>query len=55
MEEILNQKEVYFHNWCNRCQHEKLHENDLPCNDCLAAPFNYGSSKPIYFRKKEER
>ena len=46
-------KEVYFYLYCKDCKHEKRDEGDDPCNDCLAAPSNEDSHKPLYFKKKD--
>lgn len=46
-------KEVYFEQYCPKCQYEKLAEYESPCDECLEAPFNTYSHKPIEFKEKE--
>lgn len=33
-------KEVYFHEYCKKCKHEKNPENEEPCFECLNEPEN---------------
>lgn len=46
-------KEVYFHEYCKTCKHEKTEDKDDPCNDCLSEPTNLDSHKPVKYEKKE--
>jgi len=46
-------KEVYFDQYCPKCEHEKLDETKDPCDLCLAYPMNLYSHKPIHFKEKE--
>lgn len=46
-------KEVYFNEYCKKCKHEKLPEDETPCDECLTYPFNVESHKPIKFEEKE--
>lgn len=48
-------KEVYFHEYCKKCVHEKLKEDEDPCYDCLNEPMNVYSHKPVKFKEKEEK
>ena len=45
-------REVYFHEYCKKCQYEKFPETKLPCNECLAEFMNTESHKPVHFREK---
>lgn len=45
-------KEVYYNLYCKKCVHEKTSEDDDPCYECLAQPFNTYSHKPINFKEK---
>lgn len=47
-----NTKEVFFHEYCPKCEHWDSEETDDPCNDCLNNPMNYDSHKPVYFKEK---
>lgn len=51
MEDIY--KEVYFEEYCKRCQHEKKKEYDSPCDECLSEPSNLYSHKPVRYKEKE--
>lgn len=46
-------KEVYFHEYCKLCKHEKLEETESPCFECLEDPVNAYSHKPVKFEEKE--
>ena len=46
-------KEVYFHEYCKSCKHEKVKDKDEPCNECLSEPTNLDSHKPVKYEKKE--
>ena len=48
-----NTKEVYFHEYCHKCIHEKLNEAEDICNECLNEPKNENSHKPVNFTPKE--
>lgn len=53
-----NYKEVYFHEYCCKCEfenHEPDPESDKVdvCNDCLNNPCNENSHKPVNFKEKE--
>lgn len=43
---------VYFDQYCKTCQHEKLAENEPPCDECLEHPVNVNSSRPIHYEKQ---
>lgn len=43
-------KEVYFHQYCNKCKHFGDDESSDICNDCLASPSNEDSHKPVNYK-----
>ena len=45
-------KEVYFDWYCKNCKHEKLKDNEEPCNECLDNPVKLHSHKPVKFEEK---
>lgn len=47
-------KEVYFHEYCKTCKHEKLEEKFDPCNECLESGTNMESHKPVLWEAKEK-
>ena len=47
-----NYKEVLFWEYCHRCKHDVLNEDEEPCCDCLNEPVNLCSHKPIKFEDK---
>lgn len=49
-----NKKEVYFHEYCNKCKFEKLKEEEEPCNECLHVPAREYSHKPEKFIERDE-
>lgn len=48
-------KEVYFHEYCVKCKHEKVENVDEPCNECLDNPINLYSHKPVKFEEKDKQ
>lgn len=46
-------KEVYYDQYCSRCVHLELEEDDEPCRDCLDEPVNVYSHKPIYWEENK--
>lgn len=50
MEEIY--KEVYFSQYCQTCKHADKKETEDPCDDCLMAPVNAYSHKPVNWEEK---
>ena len=46
-------KEVYFHEYCEKCKHKDVKEKDEPCRECLDNPINSYSHKPVKFEVKE--
>lgn len=47
-------KEVDFKHYCPKCEHAKLNEAQMPCDECLEYFFNDGSQKPIHYKEKEK-
>lgn len=45
-------KEVYFHEYCKKCKHEKIKNHEEPCNECLSEPTNLYTHKPVKFEEK---
>lgn len=48
-------KEVYFHEYCKKCKHEKVKDTEEPCNECLGEPTNWNSHRPVKYEKKETK
>lgn len=46
-----NTKEVYFDDYCKRCEYKNDPESSDICNDCLNHPYNYNTHKPVRFRQ----
>ena len=46
-----NTKEVYYHEYCPKCEHYEVEGYQEPCNECLAQSYNYNSHKPINFHE----
>lgn len=47
-------KEVYYHEYCEKCKHWEKADLEQPCNECLDNFMNLHSHKPINFEEKEE-
>ena len=45
-------KEVYFDEYCPKCEFHKNKETEQPCFDCLDCPVNEHSHKPVKFKEK---
>lgn len=54
---MYHTKEVRFDEWCSKCKHADLTEDNMnptdDCWDCLAEPVNQNTHKPKYFKEKE--
>jgi hypothetical protein len=48
-------KEVYFHEYCKKCEHKKLEETEEPCSDCMAEPTNLQTHRPVRYEEKEKK
>ena len=46
------EKEVYFGEYCKKCKHEMLKEDEEPCCECLLYPMNQYSHKPVRYEEK---
>ena len=46
-------KEVYFHEYCDKCEYGSEPESNDICDDCLAEYMNEHSHKPVNFKEKE--
>lgn len=53
MEEVT--MEVEFHEYCPICKRADVPETKDPCNECLGAPYNLNSRKPINWEEDDER
>ena len=40
--------------YCKTCKHEKLEENEPPCDECLEHPVNLHSHKPVCYEGTDE-
>ena len=45
-------KEVYFDQYCSKCEHKDISEKEYPCDECLSNPVNLYSHKPVKFEEK---
>lgn len=50
MEDIY--KEVYFDQFCKKCEHKDKKESEDPCFECLDNPENLYSHKPVNYKPK---
>lgn len=51
----MSEKEVYFNQYCYRCQYSKYPETAEPCDECIAQPVNEDSHKPLYFKQAKTK
>lgn len=42
-------KEVYFHEYCEKCKYKDVDDVKDPCNECLDEPSNLYSHKPVKY------
>ena len=49
-----NYKEVYFDEYCSKCEYSQNAEDEKPCDECLAEPVNEYSHTPVKFKRKEK-
>ena len=47
-------EEVYFHEYCEKCEYKDVDEVKDPCNECLSEPANLYSHKPVKFKEKNK-
>lgn len=48
-----NWKEVYFNQYCPRCECFDCNDYEDLCNECLNNPMNLYSHKPVNWKEKE--
>lgn len=48
-------KEVYFHEYCKKCEHSKVKNHEEPCNECLENPVNLYTHRPVKFEEKKKK
>lgn len=46
-------KEVYYNDYCQKCEYYTTDEEDDPCYECLANPVNIESHKPVNFKERQ--
>ena len=44
-------KEVYFDQYCKKCEHKDIPDDKSPCHECLDEPVNLHSHKPVKFEE----
>ena len=49
-----NIKEVYFHLYCNKCEHAEKTEFEYPCDECMNYSYNTNSHKPVFYKPMED-
>ena len=49
----MNEHEVRFDIYCEKCKYKDKAENEDPCWDCLTETVNQDSRKPVYFKEDE--
>ncbi len=51
----ISQKfEVDYHTFCPKCKHWGLPDMEMPCNKCLAEPYNWDSVRPTEYKERTE-
>jgi hypothetical protein len=48
-------KEVYFHEYCEKCEHWDKDEDEEPCATCLSDAINLNSHKPTMWEEKQTK
>lgn len=46
-------KEVYFGEYCKKCEYFNKDSDQEPCNQCLEEPVNSYSHKPVKWKEKK--
>lgn len=49
---VNEEKEVYYHEYCETCKHKDSSDHEHPCNECLENPTNMHSHKPVNYEEK---
>lgn len=44
-------KEVFFNEYCDKCEFKDVDQGENPCNECLDNPSNLYSHKPVNFKE----
>ena len=47
-------KEVYFDEYCPKCEYKDLTEDMVPCDECLCAGVNINSHKPVKYKEAKK-
>ena len=50
---INDYKEVYYHEYCTKCQYYEKGKITDQCEECLSEPINLHTHKPVKFEAKE--
>lgn len=45
-------REVLYYKYCKNCKHEKVKDNEEPCEECLSEPARLHSERPVNFEEK---
>jgi hypothetical protein len=45
-------REVRYDLYCKNCKHEKVKDNDEPCEECLTESARLYSERPVNFEEK---
>lgn len=48
-------KEVYFHEYCEKCKYKDIDDVKDPCNECLGEGSNLHSHKPINYEEADKK
>ena len=48
-------KEVYYHEYCKKCRHEKVSDTETPCDECLNESLNWNTHRPVKYEEKEKK
>lgn len=51
----LGYKEVYFHEYCQKCKNRNVPDTEEPCDECLSEPINMYTHEPVKYEKKETK
>ena len=46
-------KEVYFDQYCKKCEHKDAKDSEDPCDECLANTVSLYSHKPLNYKEKK--
>lgn len=50
---INDYKEVYYHEYCTKCQYYEKDKITDRCEECMSEPINLHTHKPMKFEVKE--